>query len=243
MPFPPLVTPPSRPIDVDERDTFVVPATFGTMAGHGRARDAVTRGWARPADVDRAEIGPVERVFVPLWRFEGSADGFHVGLTTMPTGRGRPAVLPTGGFRHHDGEILVLARAHLAIDPSAKVRIARSDMVALRSEDGAQNAIDDHERVLPDVPREEAEETARASLRRRGEPHAALYAKVDVRIRAAALVYYPLYVVRYRYAGEATGGVEGLFHAAISARTGELASAEHPSALKSLAGRVRRWLE
>ncbi|UJR79888.1 hypothetical protein [Sandaracinus amylolyticus] len=236
MPFPPLVTPPSRPSEVAESDTFVVPATFGTMAGHGRARDAVTHGWARPADVDRAEIGPVERVFVPLWRFEGSADGFHVGLTTVPAGRGRPAVLPTGGFRHHDGEILVLARAHLAIDPSAKVRIARSDMVAL-----SESPIDEGERVLPDVPREEAEETARANLRRRGEPHAALYAKVDVRIRAAALVYYPLYVVRYRYAGEATEGVEGLFHAAISARTGELASAEHPSAIRSIAGKVRRW--
>lgn len=208
------------------------------MAGHGRARDAVSRGWLRPADVDRAEIGPVERVFVPLWRFEGSADGFHLGLTAVSSGRGRPAVLPTGGFRHHDGELLVLARAHLAIDPSDKLRIARSDLVPL-----ADAPIDDAERIDPDVSRDEAEEIARDRLRRRGEPRSALYAKVEVRIRAAALVYYPLYVVRYRYSGEATQGVEGLFHAAVSARTGELASAEHPPAMRSLAGKLRRLFE
>lgn len=236
--FPPLATPSPRPIAWPEAETFVVPATFGTMAGHGRARDAVTRGWLRPADVDRARVGPVERLFVPLWRIEGSADGFHLGVATIPRGGGRSGIVPTGGFRHHDGELLVLARRHLAIDPSEKVRIATSDLAPI-----AEHPLDDAERIAPDVDRDEAEEEARARLRRRGEPGQALYAKVDVRIRSIALVYYPLYVVRYRYAGEATQGAEGVYHAAISARTGDLASAEHPPALRSVVGRLRRLFE
>lgn len=236
--LPPLIVPAARPIEPPARETFVVPATFGQMAGHGRARDAVTRGWLRPADVDRAEVGAVERIYVPLWRFEGSVDGFSVGLSTFSRGNGRTGVIPTGGFRHHDGEVLVLARALFAVDPSAKVRIARSDLVAI--EDAP---IEDRERVDPDVSREVAEEEARNRLRRRGEPNQALYAKVDVRIRASALVYYPLFVVRYRYAGEATQGAEGIFHAAISARTGEVASAHHPPALRSVASRFRRLFD
>lgn len=234
----PLITPPAQPIAEPDRETFVVPATFGVMAGHGRARDAASRGWLRPADLDRAQLGPVERIFVPLWRFEGSVDGFHVGLTTYGRGNGRTGVLPTGGFRHHDGEVLVLARAMFPVDPSARVRIARADLVPI-----ADAPIDDAERVVPDVPRERAEEEAENRLRRRGEPGHALYAKVDVRIRASALVYYPLYVVRYRYAGEATQGAEGVFHAAVSARSGELASESHPPALRALAGRFRRLFE
>lgn len=237
-PFPPLSTPSPRPIDWPLAETFVVPATFGTMAGHGRARDAVTRGWLRPADVDRARMGPVERVFVPLWRIEGSADGFHLGVTTIPRGSGRAGMMPTGGFRHHDGEILVLARRHLAIDPSEKVHIAKADLTPL-----AESPIDEAERIDPDLAREEAEEEARLRLRRRGEPGQAFYAKVDVRIRSVALVYYPLYVVRYRYAGEATQGAEGIYHAAISARTGELASAQHPPALRAVMGKLRRLFE
>ncbi|MDQ3037719.1 MAG: hypothetical protein M3Y87_35325 [Myxococcota bacterium] len=236
--LPPLVTPAARAIEHPARETFVVPATFGQMAGHGRARDAVTRGWLRPADVDRAQLGPVERVYVPLWRFEGSVDGFSVGVSTFSRGNGRTGVMPTGGFRHHDGEVLVPARTHFAVDPSAKLRIARSDLVALE-----ESPIDDRERVEPDVPHEHAEEEARNRLRRRGEPSQALYAKVDVRIRASALVYYPLFVVRYRYAGEATQGAEGTFHAAISARTGELASAHHPPALRSIDSRFRRLFD
>ena len=197
--FPALATPSPRPITWPEAETFVVPATFGTMAGHGRARDAVTRGWLRPADVDRARMGPVERVFVPLWRIEGSADGFHLGVATIPRGGGRSGVVPTGGFRHHDGELLVLARRHLAIDPSEKVRIATSDLTPI-----AEHPLDDAERIAPDVDRDEAE---------------------------------------YRYAGEATQGAEGIYHAAISARTGDLASAEHPPALRSVVGRLRRLFE
>jgi hypothetical protein len=236
--LPPLVTAPAKPLDWPAAETFVVPATFGVMAGHGRAKDAVTRGLLRPADVDASKMGPVERVFVPLWRVEGSMDGFHVGLTSYSRGSGRGGVMPTGGFRHHDGDVLVLARSLFPVDPSAKVKIDRADLVQL-----SEHPIDDAERVVPDVDRETAEEEARLRFRRRGEPGHALYAKVDVRIKQTTLVYYPLYVVRYRYAGEATEGVEGVYHAAISARNGELASAHHPPALRAIAGKLRRLFE
>lgn len=236
--LPPLITPAGKPIEQPAAETFVVPATFGEMAGHGRARDAVTRGWLRPADVDRARIGPVEKIFVPLWRIEGSVDGFHLGLTTVARREGRTGVMPTGGFRHHDGEVLVLARSLFSIDPTEHARVPRSDLVSI-----AEHPLDERERVPPDVDRATAEEEAQLRLKRRGQPNQALYAKIDVRIKNVALVYYPLYVVRYRYAGEATQGAEGVYHAAISARTGELVSSQHPPALRSLAGKLRRLFE
>jgi hypothetical protein len=231
----PLVTPPAHPLSIDDSECFVVPATFGVMAGHGRARDAATSGMMRPADIGTAKVMPVERIFVPLWRFEGSADGFHVRLDTIATGRGRRLPIPSGGFRHHDGQILVPARASFPIDPCDKIRIESSDMSRL-----ADHAIPDEERVLPDIDREDAEHEARARFRRRGESRQAIYSNVEVRIRSGELVYYPLYVVRYVYAGEATSGAEHVYHAAVSARTGETASTHHPPMLASLASKVRK---
>ena len=232
--FPPLVTPPSRPMAWDRATAFVVPASFGVMAGHGRARDAARSGWLKPADMDRAELSAPERVWIPLWRFETHVDGFHLGLTHVRTGD-RTRVLPTGGFRHRDDVVLVLARAHLAIDPSAKARIGRADLVPLDDEIAPLG-----ERIEPDITQHDAEEEARLRVRRAGQPQQALVAHVEVRIASSALVFLPVYVVRYRYAGEATKGATHEGHAAVSARDGTLVSSHHPPLLGSLASRLGR---
>lgn len=236
--LPPLITAPAHPLAISDAEQLVVPASFGEMAGHGRARDAAVSGMLRPADIDRATVGRPERIFLPLWRFDGSADGFHVGVGTITTGRGKTVPIPTGGFRHHDGQILVPARALFPIDPCDKLTIASSDMLPL-----AEHPIPERERVVPDVPREDAEEEARARFRRRGEASHALYSQVDVRIRSGVLVYYPLYVVRYVYAGEATSGAEHVYHAAVSARTGKTVSTRHPPIVASVASKLRRLFD
>ena len=234
MSFPPLVVPPAAPIALEGIDAFALPVTFGEMAGHGRARDAVREGFTKPADIDRAEVGPVERIAVPLWRIEGASESFHIGLGSATIGRGRPVVLPTGGFRHQDRAVLVPARRNFAIDPSGKANIELADGRPI-----ADAPIDDAERVVPDVPRDEAEREAIDRFRRMVAPSRALYATIDVRIRSAALVWLPLYVVRYRYAGAANDGVAGEYHVAISARDGKLVSERRPPLLASLASRVR----
>lgn len=231
----PLNPAPASPITWAEGEAFAVPASFSEMSARGRARDAVRERWLRPADLDGATFGPPERLWVPLWRFEGAADGFHLGLSTFPRGGGGVRVMPTGGFVHHDGSMLVLARSGCAYDPSAKATIERADARPI-----AEVEIPDAERVVPDVPRERAEEDARAKLRRLGEPRQALYASVEVRITATQLVWLPMWIVRYRYAGEATAGAESEYHSAISARTGKVVSERHPPALASIASRLRR---
>jgi hypothetical protein len=233
--FEPLVTPPTSPLSLEGVDAFVLPVTFGVMAGHGRARTAAREGFTKPADFDRAEQGEPERIFVPLWRLEGASESFHVGLSSGST-QGRRYVLPTGGFRHQDRAVLVLARRHLAVDPSAKAKIDLADARAL-----AASPIDASERVDPDVTRAEAEAEATDRLRRLVAPASAVYASIDVRIRSAALVFLPLYVVRYRYAGEANAGVTSEYHAAISARDGDLVSERRPPLLGSLASKLRSW--
>lgn len=253
--FPPLVTPPAAPLALGGLDVRILPRTLGRMIGEGRARDAVRERLFRPADLDRAEESDVEALWVPLWRIEGSADGFGVGLTTRrgrrgpdvgvlggggkrppraPKGRRTAAVLPSGQFRHHDGVVHVLARSGYAIDPSAKVKLPLSDLTPYSRDALADPA------VLPDVPRKDAEAVATHSLERRGRPNnQALFSTVDVRLRGALLCFYPLYVLRYRYDGEAVDG-SGVFFAAVSGTTGKVVASRHPSVVRSAGSRLRK---
>ena len=241
VPFDPLVTKPSTPLRLEGIAAFVVPVTFGEMAGHGRARTAAREGLTMPADIARAEFGSPERVFVPLWRIEGASESFHIGLTSAAQGSGRRFLLPTGGFRHQDRALLVLARRHFAIDPSAKAKLDIADARPHRDGVLADASIDNAERVDPDVTRDEAETEARDRFRRMVAPSSALYASIDVRIRSASLVWLPLYVVRYRYAGEANAGIATEYHAAISARDGALVSERRPPLVGSIASKLRAF--
>ncbi len=238
MAFEALVTAPLAPLSMDGIDAFVLPVTFGEMAGHGRARTAATEGKTLPADIAKAEVAPPQRIYVPLWHVEGASESFHIGLTTTAHagGRDRRLILPTGGFRHQDRALLVLARRHFPIDPSEKAVVDLADARAY-----AESAIDDAERVDPDVPRAEAEAEASERLRRLVAPSSALYASIDVRIRSASIVWLPVYVVRYRYAGEANGGIPSEYHVAISARDGALVSERRPPLLGSLASKLRAF--
>ena len=229
----PLLRQAQYPIVWTKESAFAVPASFSEMSGKGRARDAVRERWLRPADLDRAIVATPERVWIPLWRVEGAVDGFHLGLRATSGARGR--ILPTGGFRHQDAVVLVPARAGFSIDPSDRATLARGDMRPFGDVDPAPSEV-----VQPDVEREVAEEEARLRLRRKGEPQQALYASVDVKIRSVDLVFVPVWVVRYLYAGEASEA-ESEYHAAISAHSGALVSERHPPVFGSLKSRIRSW--
>jgi hypothetical protein len=234
--IPPLEKRAATPIAWSKETTQALPATFSEMACKGRVRDAVAARWLRPADLSRAEIGVAERIWLPVWRIEGAVDGFHLGLRATQ-GRGRAAVLPTGGFSHHDGDLLVPARRAFTIELSERARIARGDLRRF-----SEVAPPEEECIEPDVDRAAAEEEATLRLRRRGEPRQALYASVDVKIRSAELCFQPLWVVRYLYAGEASEGKESTYHAAISGHSGELLSERHPPLLGSVLSRIKAWL-
>lgn len=231
--FPPLTSAPVAPLDLDGIEVSYSPRSVGEMVGHGRVREAVSGGVLRPADMDKADIGEVESVWVPVWRFEGSVDGFHVSLGTTTRG-GRSQLMPRGGFQHKERTQYILARSGFAIDPSPKMRVSRADLTPL-----GDHALDGV-RVEPDIDGAAAQERAELALKREGQPSTALYAKVKVKIHDARLVFYPLYVVRYRYGGEAVDGGASMFFAALSGASGKVVAAHHPSVLKSIGGKFRR---
>ncbi len=259
--LPPLVQPTATPLDLDEVQAWAIPCAIGAMVGKGRARDAITEGVLRPADIAEAEIEPAALVWLPLWRVEGSVDAFSVGLTrtarTVLSGpdvgvlggpgrrpprspkkraRVRQGVLPHGGYSHRDGVVPVLARAGFPIDPSAKVTLQLADLVPLADAELAPEAT-----IAPDVPSAEAERHARRILARRGQPRGnTLFAKVDVEVRDARLCFYPLFVARYRYGGEAVEGGPRVFFTAVSGVTGKVVASEHPGALRSVGSKLRR---
>jgi len=260
--FPPLVTPPALPLDLEAEEAFALPRTVGRMVGEGRVRDAIRDRFLRPADLDSAEMGPVESIWLPVWRVKGSADSFSLDIvSTLETIREIPDVgvlggggkrppdsrrrkgrtrtrrrtRPVGGFRHHDGTLSVLARRAFPIDPGLGLKIPLADLVP-----AADARLDPTDTVLPDLPREDAADAAEHALRRTGEPSRALFAQVKTHIADARLVFYPLYVQRYRYGGEAVDGGPAVFFAAVSGTTGKVVASHHPSAFKSVVGRLGR---
>ncbi len=261
MSFEPLITPPAEPLDLSDLEAFVLPRTIGKMVGEGRARDAVTERALRPADLESAELGPVEAIWVPVWRIEGSADSFSIDIIrTIDTIRGGPdAILlggggrrppdsrrktrrrsrsrarPVGGFRHHDGTLVIPARRGFPIVLGPRLAIPMADLVR-----AADRELDALATVLPDLPKDDAADAAERVLRRKGEPDSALFAHVRTHISDARLVFYPLYVARYRYGGEAVEGGASTFFAAVSGTTGKVVAGHHPSAWKSVVGRLGR---
>jgi hypothetical protein len=233
MTFPPLVSPPATPLDLEGVEVCYAKRSVGELVGHGRVRDAVSGGVLRPADMDKAVVGEVEALWVPVWRFEGSVDGFHVSLGTTTRG-GRSRLTPRGGFQHKERTQYILARSGFAIDPSAKMRVPRADLIPL--DEGTLEGL----RIEPDIDRVTAQEQAELALKREGQPASALYAKVQVKFRDARLMFYPLYVVRYSYGGEAVDGGASMFFAALSGTSGKVVAAHHPSVLKSIGGKFRR---
>lgn len=259
MSFPPLITPPTSPLELDDQEVFLLPRTIGTMVGEGRARDAVTEGVLRPADIESAEIGPIEAIWVPFWRIQGSVDAFSIDLreTVDVVRRGkdvgvlggggqrppkaprghtttRRRTRPQGGFRHQDATLAILGRHGFPIDPGPKLKLSLSDLIP-----AAEGKLDAKTTVLPDTTEDEARETAEHTLRRRGQPNSALFASVNVTLRDARLCFYPLYVVRYRYGGEAVDG-SSIFFVAVSGTTGKVVASHHPGVLRSVGSRFKR---
>ena len=91
-----------------------------------------------------------------------------------------------------------------------------------------------------DVSREAAEGAARQAALRAVEPSHALYTKYEARVQGASLVRYPIYYLRYRYDGEARAHGPEDCAVALSAHSGKVVAAKHPSPGRAVAGKLRR---
>ena len=147
----------------------------------------------------------------------------------------RHAVVLTDSVR--DDIRIVLGRRLLGVDPSAKVKIDPSELSPCPSHRPPGGEV-----VQPDVDRDEAERDACEAIRRSVQGGNALFSKFETRVRSAALVYYPVMLIRYHYSGSANdGAAPDECHVAISGKSGKIVSEKHPSAWRSLGARVKKW--
>lgn len=236
MRFGPLAPPATSRVTVDAASELAVAPRITYEDAERLGRERVQEGLLRPADNHKADLEGALMAWIPLWRIDASVEGFHLGLRTIRRGEKKtPIVLPTGGAQQRDEVLVLPARRILAYDIAPRVTLDPVDLVA-RASLGAVEG----EWLDADVPRDEAEHDAGARLRGRVTPSRALVSRYEVRVRAAVLCHYPVWIRRYRYEGEATQGQLFEGHVALSARDGAVLSERHPPAWRALAGRVRR---
>jgi hypothetical protein len=234
--FGPLV-PKTVPLELAPSEIFLAMPTVARADAERVLAEELDGVW-RPADLARAEKSPLQLYHLPFWRIEASADGFHFGVSR--TGSGLGGLTPTGGARSREAVILLPARRHLPFDPTDKLAIDRAELIP-RSALKAPRAGDV---LAADVPRAEAEREACERLRRSLQSQDALFNKYEAKVRATTFCQYPLWVQRYRYRGEASDGLAtDECYVAISARTGKVVSARHPSAFRAVAAKIKKWFD
>ncbi len=234
-------------VNVPEGDTYVLrtKVSFSEAAEH--AKKAIVERTLRPADLgDDPERDVPRLVWTPFWRVDASVDGFHLGFSNVRVGN---VPLPTGGTRHKDAVMLVCARRafpyELALPSFLSGVVGDKDPLEVdlaELESFGNYSPEGGERLDADVTREAAERDAIALLTRAIAPGNALYVDTKNRVRSSLFVRVPLYMVRYRYEGEARSRQGEEFYVVISGRTGKVVSAHHPSGVRAAAARVRRFL-
>ena len=112
------------------------------------------------------------------------------------------------------------------------LEVAAADLVPEAAGDSREG---EGEIVDGDVVREAAESAAQRAVLNAVEPASAIFSKYEPRVQAVTLVRYPIYYLRYRYDGEARHHAAEDCAVAVSARTGNLVAAKHPSGARAAA--------
>lgn len=250
-----LCVPLAQPVRVPEELAFVVPLAAPREVVEQTAKAAILGSFLRPHDIQGAEIAPTILAWVPFWRVEVSASGFHLGISTVTLKEGGSSIpIPTGGANHRDAVLLVTARRNfpfvpplvhvpggIQMNPTAPLRspfhIHVTEMVPW-----ARHEIHEGELVDPDVTQAMAESEAKGRILRSVAPRSAIYAKYEPVVRSSALCHYPLFITTYAYEGHATGEPGDAYHVLVSGKSGKVIGEKHPSALKALARKFRRFL-
>jgi len=235
-------------VTVRPEETRFVPAVVSPEEGETLARDRIQSGVARPVDSHRADMEPVVLVWVPLWwvtvRVEPTAPTARDGGTAFGRYAATAAALQNArrATTARLEVVLVSGRSGLSFDPSARAVVPADALQPI-----AGWAPGDAECIAPDVAHDEA--MAEAGNRVRGggvlgrvPGLGGLVAGGTVRVETAELVWYPLWLRRYRYEGEASAGKVDACHVAISAWDRRVVSEHHPAAWRAVTGRVSRFL-
>lgn len=233
---------------------FVVARRLDESAAGKIARREIFGRVLAPADIRQASATALDRIRliqIPFWRVEVSIDGFHVSVTSVPLGRGPVGLpLPRMSSKHRSGALMVSARnafpyqlkvpsslAHAVHVGIPALEVAAADLVPEAAADGREG---EGEIVDCDIVREAAENAAQRAVLNAVEPASAIFSKYEPRVQAVTLVRYPIYYLRYRYDGEARRHAAEDCAVAVSARTGNLVAAKHPSGARAAVGKLRR---
>ena len=242
----PLLPSLPNPVSVPEGDTFVLRTRISFSEAAELAKKAIVERTFRPADLGDPERDVPRLAWVPFWRVDASVDGFHLGISNVRVGN---VPLPTGGTRHKDAVLLVCARRAFpyALALPSFLSGVVGDLETLEVDLAELESLGNYspeagERLDADVTREAAERDALALLTRAIAPGNALYVDTKNRVRSSLFVRIPLYMIRYRYEGEARSQKGEEFYVVLSGRTGKVVSAHHPSGVRAAAARVRRFL-
>jgi hypothetical protein len=236
----------SNAVVVPEGDTYVLRTRISFSEAAEIAKKAILDRTLAPADLGDPPRDVPKLAWTPFWRIDASVDGFHLGLSNVRVGN---IPIPTGGTRHKDAVLLVCARRAFPYElalPSflsgvvsdhepLEVDLAELESLSNYSPEGG-------ERVDADVSRDAAERDALTLLARAISPNNALYVDTKNRVRSTLFLRIPLYMVRYRYEGEARSRQGEEFFVVISGRSGKIVAAHHPSGVRAAAARVRRFL-
>jgi hypothetical protein len=247
-PFPKV----DNPIAIPLANTFVVPAVLDQDKGREAVSHAVRDGFLRPFDIARTEIEEPRPLWVPFWRMAVAVDGFFITVSNVNVGKeGRSVPIPSGGARYKDAVVMVCARTLFPYEPKLPSLFGRVSGIPPLEVGTAEMtspammemlAANGAEILDADVDRARAESTAMGLLLRAVSPTHAFYAKYEPKIETAEFCLYPVYFARYTYDGEARRHAGEAMFVAVSGTTGQVIAAKHPSAVRSVAAKVRRLL-
>jgi len=233
---------------------FVVSRRLDQAVAEKTARREIFHRWLAPADIGKARATALDRtrfIQVPFWRVDLSIDGFHVNLNSLQVGRGPFGIpVPMISSKHRSGPLMVSAVSAFPYEVKVPRWLVHTVGGVPPLEVGAEELLPESaasegeesaaEIVECDVPRELAERTAQTAVLNAVEPSYAIYSKYEPRVQSVSLVRYPIFYVRYRYDGEARRHVSDECAVAVSARTGKLVAAKHPSGARAAAGKLKR---
>jgi hypothetical protein len=224
---------------------WFVPAVVPIARCAEVAREEIGGSVFRPRDIGDAVVEEPVLMQLPIWRVELLSSAKAASASAYIG----PLPIPRTSFHHSDGVALVCGKRAFLYDPTPRsidvrattmgrdvLRIGTADMTLLgdRRLDG--------DLIQADVTREQAERTGRQRIESSNVPTQAMHADHYTFVRSAALVRYPLVVVRYRYSGVARRYPEEKLFVSVSAHSGKVVSCAHPSALLSVANKLRSML-
>jgi len=245
------------PAKVAPDDAYIIRARLTRSEAQRVAESKIRDSVLRPEDIGSAVIEEPILGYVPFWRAELALDGYHVSIAGRIKVPGMSLPIPLPRKKHGDAVVIVEGRKLFPYPPKLayKTRISgplgtSSSTVAswrrlkINPEDWTRRSDEeelDGELVQPDVTREMTERQAKLQAAHGVIPDGAIFADYQPEIRTIACCHVPLFVTRYSYAGHAKP-YGGKFWIAICGQSGDVVGAEHPSAAKAIARKIRKLM-